>query len=277
MDKEEEARVEAEARGEVVPGAIIEEGADPEAGDAAETPVKQPEETAIDPAFKDRGKERDGFDPFYDSTDSMYFGDSEAEHEANARKRARSNGCVTCTYLLVQSVWFNFAIFLLILGNTLSLALYSFDQSDMKTEMLSWCNELFTWAFFLEMVLKLIGLGPKNYVGDVWNKFDAVVVTISLVDWTISRALPPELIGSFGDALNAFRAMRLLRVLKLARLWGALAKILSQTLASMKSLTYYAALLFLFMFIFALLGMELFAMKCKYDADDELIKGPDAI
>ena len=76
------------------------------------------------------------------------------------------------------------------------------------------------------MVLKIIGLGPKNYAKDVWNKFDAVVVTISLIDWTITRALPPEMIGSAGEALNAFRAMRLLRVIKLARLWDALAKIL---------------------------------------------------
>lgn len=48
-------------------------------------------------------------------------------------------------------------------------------------------------------------------------------------------------------------------------------------MASLKDLVWYAALLFLFMFIFALLGMELFAMQCKYDEDDELIKGSVAI
>ena len=37
-------------------------------------------------------------------------------------------------------------------------------------------------------------------------------------------------------------------------------------MASLKDLVWYAALLFLFMFIFALLGMELFAMELKYDA-----------
>ena len=108
----------------------------------------------------------------------------------------------------------------------MTLALYRFDQSDEKELVLSWCNEFFTWAFTAELVFKLIGLGPKNYVKDPWNKFDAVVVTISLIDWTIAKSIPPEKIGSAGEALNAFRAMRLLRVLKLARLWGALAKIL---------------------------------------------------
>ena len=48
-------------------------------------------------------------------------------------------------------------------------------------------------------------------------------------------------------------------------------------MASLEDLTYYAALLFLFMFIFALLGMEMFAMNCKYNGDDELYKGSEAI
>ena len=77
------------------------------------------------------------------------------------------------------------------------------------------------------MVLKLIGLGPKNYIQDGYNIFDAIIVIISLVDWTIIRTIPPENIGSLGSVLNAFRALRLLRVIKLARLWGALSKLLT--------------------------------------------------
>ena len=180
-------------------------------------------------------------------------------------------------YRLVSSVGFNFFIFLLIIANTMTLALYRYDQSEKRELVLSWCNEFFTWAFTAELVFKLIGLGPRHYVRDGWNKFDAAVVTISLIDWAITKSIPPEKIGSAGEALNAFRAMRLLRVLKLARLWGALAKILRQTMASLRDLVWYAGLLFLFMFIFALLGMELFAMGLKYDAADELIKGQKAI
>ena len=65
-------------------------------------------------------------------------------------------------------------------------------------------------------------------------------------------------------------------MIKLARLWGALANILAKTIASLKALTYYAGLLFLFMFIFALLGMELFAQKCKFNEDDDLFKRVNA-
>lgn len=84
--------------------------------------------------------------------------------------------------------------------------------------MLNVFNEIFTWTFFLEMILKIVGLGFVNYRQDKYNVFDAVIVIISLVDWSISRI--PDL--NAGSALNAFRAMRLLRMMKLSKSWKAL-------------------------------------------------------
>ena len=218
----------------------------------------------------------DAFPGDEDNADE-YYGDSEPEYEKASRARSSLNDCYGCMYVFVTSVPFNFFIFLLIIANTLTLALYRYDQSERKTFALLICNEVFTWAFAAEMVLKIIGLGARNYAKDSFNQFDCVVVIVSLVDWSITHFASAEQLGAFGPVLSAFRALRLLRVIKLARLWGALHKILQQTAASLQSLTYYAALLFLFMFIFALLGMELFAQRCKYDEDDELFKSQDAI
>ena len=72
------------------------------------------------------------------------------------------------------------------------------------------------------MIMKLIGLGFNNYRKDPYNVFDAVIVIISLIDWTISRI--PGI--NAGSALNAFRALRLLRMMKLSKSWKALAVIL---------------------------------------------------
>ena len=81
---------------------------------------------------------------------------------------------------------------------------------------------MFTWVFFCEMCLKLAGLGSKNYFADGYNRFDATIVFISLVDYILSKV--PSL--DVGSILNAFRALRLLRMLKLAKAWKALADIL---------------------------------------------------
>ena len=43
-------------------------------------------------------------------------------------------------------------------------------------------NEVFTWAFAVEMVIKLIGFGFRDYVRDAFTVFDAIVVILSVVD-----------------------------------------------------------------------------------------------
>ena len=66
------------------------------------------------------------------------------------------------------------------------------------------------------MVLKLIGLGPGNYFKDNFNRFDSFVVCLSLVDFVL------EYMDFEADAIQALKALRLLRAIKLARLWPAL-------------------------------------------------------
>jgi len=134
-------------------------------------------------------------------------------------------------------------------------------------------NQFFTWIFFLEMVFKIIGLGFSNYRKDSYNVFDAIIVMISLVDWSISRV--PNL--DAGSALNAFRALRLLRMMKLSKSWKALKTLLTQMAASLKGIGNFSVLLLLFMYIFALLGMELFANITVYDEDENLIVGEEAV
>ena len=112
---------------------------------------------------------------------------------------------------------FNFGIYFLILGNTVTLALYRYDQSDLQTRMLEICDIIFVWAFFVEMIMKLIGLGVRKYLRDNFNIFDGVIVIISLVDFSITLANDSD--DNEGGILNVFRALRLLRVIKLGRKW----------------------------------------------------------
>jgi hypothetical protein len=160
---------------------------------------------------------------------------------------------------------FNAFIFVLIMINTVTLAMDDYPQTKEKTEVLGVFNQFFTWFFFLEMFMKIIGLGPSNYIKDSFNLFDAFVVCISLVDWTISLLMDEEDIGGAAGALQALRAMRLLRVIKLARQWTQLQDILATIMKSLKDIGYFGVLLFLFIYIFALLGMELFANYCRFE------------
>lgn len=84
---------------------------------------------------------------------------------------------------------FNFIIYCFIVANTVTLALYRFDQSDRQTEVLKLLNLIFVWVFTSEMIAKLIGLGLKNYARDKFNIFDCIIVILSLVDFALGFIL----------------------------------------------------------------------------------------
>lgn len=66
------------------------------------------------------------------------------------------------------------------------------------------------------MLIKLIGLGFREYARDSFNLFDALIVVLSVVDMIITATIKIE---SPTHSLSAFRGVRLLRVFKLARSW----------------------------------------------------------
>lgn len=114
------------------------------------------------------------------------------------------------------------------------------------------------------MVIKLIGLGFKEYARDSFNLFDASIVLLSLVDVIVSATLSED---SPTGALSAFRGVRLLRVFKLARSWTKFRKILAKILLTIKDVGPFSVLLLMFMLIFSLLGMELFGFKINFIDD----------
>ena len=65
--------------------------------------------------------------------------------------------------------------------------------------------------------------------------------------------------------------MRLTRVLKLARFFPGMRKMLYMSLTTLKNLGPFAGLLFLFIYIFTLIGRELFAYKAILDDEGNII------
>jgi hypothetical protein len=108
------------------------------------------------------------------------------------------------------------------------------------------------------MILKLIGLGIRGYCSDRFNIFDGVIVILSTIEVILFYS---GVSGSGGSAISAFRAFRLLRVFKLAKSWTSLRNLLITVGKCLRDVSYFSILLLLFMFIYTLIGMELFAYK----------------
>ncbi|CAD6191072.1 unnamed protein product [Caenorhabditis auriculariae] len=151
---------------------------------------------------------------------------------------------------------FTRGILVAILVNTLSMGVEYHQQPEILTTILEYSNLFFTALFALEMLLKIIADGFFGYLADGFNLFDGGIVALSVL----------ELFQEGKGGLSVLRTFRLLRILKLVRFMPALRYQLVVMLRTMDNVTVFFGLLVLFIFIFSILGMNLFGCKfCKVE------------
>lgn len=154
---------------------------------------------------------------------------------------------------------------LAIVVNTVVLSMDRYPITQDETSVLEKINEVMTYVFTFEMVTMIIGQGPSMYASEPFNVFDGVVVILSLAELIIDKVG----IEYSGGAVSALRAVRLLRIFRLARKWTSFRVLLRMMYETLYDIQYFAVLLFLFIFIEALLGMELFAYNVKFSDGDQ--------
>ncbi|XP_065082819.1 sodium channel protein para isoform X30 [Ochlerotatus camptorhynchus] len=162
-----------------------------------------------------------------------------------------------CWAWLKFQEWVSFIVFdpfvelfitLCIVVNTLFMAL---DHHDMDPDMeraLKSGNYFFTATFAIEATMKLIAMSPKYYFQEGWNIFDFIIVALSLLELGLEGV----------QGLSVLRSFRLLRVFKLAKSWptlNLLISIMGRTMGALGNLTFVLCII---IFIFAVMGMQLF-------------------
>ncbi len=167
---------------------------------------------------------------------------------------------------ILEGKCFTLITTLFIITNTIVLSLDRYPQPTEEEKKLEAANLVFTIFFLLEMLLKIYGYGVKNYFRDQLNAFDCLIVIISLVE-QILNLLGSSVSKKSFTAIAAFRSLRLFRIFKLARSWSSFRKLLMAIASTFVSILHFIILLFLFMVIMSLLGMELFAYKIRFNPD----------
>uniref|UniRef100_A0A3P8RRB8 Sodium channel protein n=1 Tax=Amphiprion percula TaxID=161767 RepID=A0A3P8RRB8_AMPPE len=164
--------------------------------------------------------------------------------------------------VMVMDPFLDLAITVCIVLNTLFMAMEHYPMTDEFNGMLSIGNLVFSGIFTAEMVLKIIALDPYYYFQTGWNIFDSIIVCLSLMELGLSDV----------EGLSVLRSFRLLRVFKLARSWptlNTLIKIIGNSMGALGNLTLVLAII---VFIFAVVGMQLFGKNyqdcvCKISKD----------
>uniref|UniRef100_A0A672LSD6 Voltage-dependent L-type calcium channel subunit alpha n=1 Tax=Sinocyclocheilus grahami TaxID=75366 RepID=A0A672LSD6_SINGR len=162
-------------------------------------------------------------------------------------------------HVWVKSKFFNWWVLLVVLLNTLVIAMEHHNQTEGLTSFQDTANVILLACFTIEMVMKMYAFGPRAYFMSIFNRFDCFVVTIGILEifLVVSNIMTPL-------GISVMRCIRLLRLFKLTRYWTSLNNLVASLLNSVKSIASLLLLLFLFIVIFALLGMQVFGGKLNF-------------
>lgn len=156
--------------------------------------------------------------------------------------------------------WFERFIFLVIALNCFTISTQNFSSLAKYQQAISIAEDVFTVIFFVEMLLKMVGLGvfvrKGGYFHSTWNILDFLIVTMSIVALGIQYG--SDGVGNAEVGFTAARSFRLLRPLRSLSVLGSLRTILRAIVASLGRLFNVFLLTVFFTVAAALVGIEAF-------------------
>uniref|UniRef100_A0A8C7I1G1 Voltage-dependent N-type calcium channel subunit alpha n=1 Tax=Oncorhynchus kisutch TaxID=8019 RepID=A0A8C7I1G1_ONCKI len=172
-----------------------------------------------------------------------------------------------CHYI-VSLRYFEMCILVVISMSSIALAAEDPVQANApRNNVLKYLDYVFTGVFTFEMVIKMVDLGlllhPGSYFRDLWNILDFIVVSGALVAFAFS--------GSKGKDISTIKSLRVLRVLRPLKTIKRLPKlkaVFDCVVNSLKNVFNILIVYMLFMFIFAVIAVQLFKGKFFYCSDE---------
>ncbi|VDL89701.1 unnamed protein product [Schistocephalus solidus] len=200
------------------------------------------------------------------------------------RSRRWNRRCRRACRRLVKSQAFYWTVIVLVFLNTGVLTSEHYGQPLWLDDFQSDANLVFVVLFTIEMLLKMYSLGVRCYFDYMFNRFDCFVVICSILEIILimTKVMPPLGVSVFRSFMhsmeelkqnlypytqqrftdvhpqNATINIRIPIASIHVRYWNSLRNLVGSLLASMRSIASLLVLLFLFIVIFALLGMQLF-------------------
>lgn len=170
---------------------------------------------------------------------------------ARANRRVRRRCRKWC-----KSQTLYWSVIVLVFLNTLTLVSEHYRQPAWLDDFQELCNRIFVTLFTLEMFLKMYSLGFQGYFVSLFNRFDCFVVISSMLELLLTNTKVMMPLG-----VSVLRCVRLLRIFKVTKYWFALRNLVNSLINSMRAIASLLLLLFLFIVIFSLLGMQVFGGK----------------
>lgn len=157
---------------------------------------------------------------------------------------------------LNENRWFQHFITFIILLNCLFIGIETYKSIPAITL----CQNIILGIFTFEIIVRYIAAdGPVDFLKSGWNIFDTLLVLISFI---------PENIFGGGSSLLALRVLRVFRVLRLLRSAKEIRLIVNVLVKSMSALFYNVIFFFVFVYLFAIIGVGLFRLPDPEKLDE---------
>ena len=179
---------------------------------------------------------------------------------------------------VVNSQEYEYFIMTAVICNIVALSAWHHSISDSFLNVLLWINLAVAAIFVADCAVKIIVFSPKIYFRKAWNVFDFFIALVSIAHVSMESPMyHQDLRSGEGDStsfsvklLQVLRSMQVFRVFKVVMQFRRLqrwARVFASSLTSVATLT---GLLSMLTFIYALVGMQLFAGRlCQVDLREE--------
>lgn len=162
---------------------------------------------------------------------------------------------------IMQRPQFDVFIMGCIIFNTLLMACQYFGMSEGLSGAIGTLNDLLAIVYTTEAFIKLVATG-ELYFYDTWNRFDFSIVLGTGLGYIIEAATGTSL-TSVAMIIRTIRIGRIARLIKTSK---GLQQIISTLYVALPGLTNITSLLFLMLFIFAVMGVQIFS-KIAFTGD----------
>ncbi|XP_010158439.1 PREDICTED: sodium channel protein type 5 subunit alpha-like [Eurypyga helias] len=168
----------------------------------------------------------------------------------------------TC-YRIVKHSWFeNFIIFIIILSSA-ALAFEDIHLQERKKVkiLLEYADKIFTYIFFMEMLLKWVAYGLHSYFTNAWCWLDFIIVCLSFVSWGLNTPSEATSLCSSGSALKSLRTLRALRPLRALSRFEGIKVVVNALLGAIPSILNVMLVCIVFWLLFNIAGVKLLGKK----------------
>ena len=146
-----------------------------------------------------------------------------------------------------------------ILANTITLASDKYPIETIHVEIVTLLNMIFLLVCTAEVVVKLVGFGPKHYFSDGWLVSDFILVSISI----------SLRVSGVQSGVEVLRVMRVFRMIVLASKVPSLVKLIDTLIKCLRASMALVLITSLIVYLYSIIGMNMFGLL---PSDDVLRK-----